>query len=491
MRINVDLDCGEGSPYLSADFHAESGGETIDFEELKFLRGAPAAGRLIPGKGFFKIADADAENFSRAQRTLEFFGGKIPRYMMFTLFDEFSRSAVSKSAEAWRRGVLSGSITPKLADFLRPYQKDAVSRMSALFSAGCGMLLADEMGLGKTVQTLSFIDNFWDGESNFLIVCPASVIPVWRGEAAKFFPKIKCAELAQPSDLRGSKGVLWISSYTQLRRNKQKLDGVSFHTAVLDEAQYIKNPDSKASAACMSIKAGFRLALTGTPIENRLLDMWSIFRWLMPGLLGSRADFEKRLNADRDFPQTLKRQLAPFVLRRVKREVLAELPAKNYVDLLCPMSAMQAQEYEKLLSRAREAVKTGAAADAKGRAGVLSLITRLRQASCDPALLPWIGSDCPAGNSGKISALSDALSGIIESGSKAVVFSQFTKFLDRIKGEVKTRFKDAAIFELNGAVKDRSAPVDGFQNAAGAAVIFVSLRAGGTGITLTGADYVF
>ncbi|MBO7522056.1 MAG: DEAD/DEAH box helicase, partial [Opitutales bacterium] len=304
----------------------------------------------------------------------------------------------------------------------------------------------------------------------------------------KFFPNFKCSVFDSNTDFAAQRGGIWLASYTQLRRNKHKLENAEFEIAVLDEAQYIKNPDSKISATCMSIKSKNRLALSGTPIENRLTDLWTIFRWLMPGLMGGRAQFERRLS-EPDFSSTIKRQIAPFVLRRLKSEVARELPPKFVADLPCPMSDMQNAEYSRLMRIARETFKNSSG-DSRARVSVLSLITRLRQAACDPALLPNL-ENCDFSNSGKISALCASLSSIISSGRKAVVFSQFVKFINRMREKVAADFPEADIFELTGDVRDRASPVESFQKTKKPAVIFVSLRAGGTGITLTGADYVF
>lgn len=486
---NLSLDISLSSSGLgnfSADFSASLDGEKIGFDELKILDGLDGRCAVLPKRGLVRLSQKDESLISSARQAFGLFKGKPPRYMLFTLFDD-SAVKLSRELEDWKKSVSASAELPENLKFLRNYQREGVSKILSVFSSGCSMLLADEMGLGKTVQSLAAISTMHDLSKNFLIVCPASVIPVWRSEIEKFFPHLKSKTLDSDADFSKESGIIWLASYTQLRRNRQKLENAEFEMAVLDEAQYIKNPDSKISATCMSIKSRKRLALTGTPIENRLTDLWTIFRWLMPGLMGTRAQFERRISEDANFAERLKRQIAPFVLRRMKSDVAKELPPKFFVDLPCPMSEVQKTEYLRLLSDARSALKSS---DRRERISVLSLLTRLRQASCDPALLPNLqGSDFS--NSGKISALCSALSTVFSSGKKAVVFSQFVKFLERIKEKVSIDFPEAEIFELTGSSLDRKAPVDAFQNAKKPAVIFVSLRAGGTGITLTGADYVF
>lgn len=490
VELNIELALDEDLN-LRPSFSGVSEGFKLDFEELKLLQGRDCRCRIIQNKGLLRLSNRDDKLLGAAKRAIDFFGGKIPRYMLFTLFDEAAKLSLSSALSEWKREVLAPGSEESWEPFLRPYQREGAGRMLRLFKCGCSMLLSDEMGLGKTVQTLSVISKFYGGGKRFLIVCPASVIAVWESEAKKFFPHFKCKVLGANSDLSEREGALWLSSYTQLRRNRQKLDSVEFEIAVLDEAQYIKNPDSKVSEAACAIKTKHKVALSGTPIENRLLDMWSIFRWLMPGLMSTKSEFERRIADEPDFANRLKTQIAPFVMRRLKSEVAAELPAKIFVDLPCVMSEMQSQEYLKLLDSARTVVASGGLGERGGRVSVLSLLTRLRQAACDPALLPWIGASCDLSNSGKIKAISDALSSIVSSSRKAVIFSQFTSFLNRIRAKIESEFPEAKLFELTGSTRNRSEPVADFQREKSAAIMLVSLRAGGTGITLTGADYVF
>jgi SNF2 family DNA or RNA helicase len=231
--------------------------------------------------------------------------------------------------------------------------------------------------------------------------------------------------------------------------------------------------------------------LTGTPLENRQLDLWSIFRYLLPGLLGSRSGFEASLNADRVNTLTrLRTQLAPFILRRTKNEVAKELPPKVEMELLCPLTDVQRAEYARICSEGlnRLGDDVGAAMREKSF-GFLALLTRLRQVCCDPDMLPWMHS--PLSDSGKINLLVEKLAEVISSGHKAVIFSQFVMLLDRVREALAMQFPELPRYELTGMTLDRQKPVQGFQNAQGAAVMLVSLKAAGTGITLHAADYVF
>ena len=330
---------------------------------------------------------------------------------------------------------------PELPELLRPYQRRGVEWMHHLCSAGCHGLLADEMGLGKTMQILALLAARPLAELPSLIVCPASVVPVWREEIAKFFPQLSIEVLKTGNDFsaRGEPR-LWLASYTQLRKHRALLDGVEFGYAILDEGQFIKNPDAKVTQTCYAVRARHRLVLTGTPLENRQLDLWSIFRFLLPGLLGSRASFEATLHADREGTiARLRAQLAPFILRRTKREVATELPPKVEMDLICPLTDVQRSEYARICTEglARLGDDVGAAIREKSF-GFLALLTRLRQTCCDPDMLPWLRASLA--DSGKINLLVEKLAEVVGSGHKVVIFSQFVMLLNRVRSALQKHF---------------------------------------------------
>ncbi len=364
--------------------------------------------------------------------------------------------------------------------------------MHHLCDVGCHGLLADEMGLGKTLQVLTLLASRPHNNRPSIIVCPASVVPVWREEIVRFYPHLVVDVLKTGNDFTLRKdSVIWLASYTQLRKHRALLSQQDFSYAVLDEGQFIKNPDAKVTQTCFAIRARHRIVLTGTPLENRQLDLWSIFRFLLPGLLGSRVIFEAALNTDRSGTlERLRAQLAPFILRRTKNEVATELPQKVEIDLLCPLTEVQRSEYAKICSEGlnRLGDDVGAAMREKSF-GFLALLTRLRQVCCDPDMLPWLHA--PLADSGKITLLIEKLAEVIGSGHKVVIFSQFVMLLDRVRTALTESFPDLPRYELTGMTLDRQKPVQSFQNAEGAAVMLVSLKAAGTGITLHAADYVF
>ncbi|MDB6093186.1 MAG: Non-specific serine/threonine protein kinase [Verrucomicrobia bacterium] len=451
---------------------------------------------ILPNLGIVALAGDRWDSFSAWRRNIAetHADGTLSPYLIFSLFNDARlKLTLSPEIEAWRQQVLSPPPEPPtLPEILRPYQRRGVEWMAHLCDVGCHGLLADEMGLGKTLQVLTVLATRPLAGKPTLIVCPASVVPVWREEIAKFFPELAVDVLKTGHDFsQRTDPVIWLASYTQLRKHRHLLDALEFGYAVLDEGQFIKNPDAKITQTCFAVRAKHRLVLTGTPLENRQLDLWSIFRFLLPGLLGSRSSFEAALNADRlNTLERLRAQLAPFILRRTKNEVATELPPKVEMDLLCPMTDVQRTEYARICTEGLERLGDDVGAAMREKSfGFLALLTRLRQTCCDPDMLPWLKS--PLSDSGKINLLVEKLSEIVGSGHKVVIFSQFVMLLDRVREALTTNFPDLPLYELTGMTLDRLKPVQGFQGAIGSAAMLVSLKAAGTGITLHAADYVF
>ena len=450
---------------------------------------------LVPKLGILEIP-ADKAAIISGWSTAYEKGENLPKYMVFSLFAQGSIDFQLSSKLGQWRDLLSQSPVlergKRLHDFLRPYQREGVLWMRHLLKHNCHALLADEMGLGKTLQVLSLIDTWRIPEKPQLIVCPASVVPVWKNEIIKFFPDMDFKELKRGCDFCSEpKPCVWIASYTQLRRHKPLLNQVDFGYVILDEAQLIKNPDAKVTLACLNIRAVWRIVLTGTPLENRHLDLWTLFRFLMPGLLGSRQYFESMCEHDEaGFTAQLRCQIAPFVLRRRKSEVVKELPKKVEMDLVCPLSTVQHYEYSNLAKKALSDFGNNLdLALSERRMHLFTLLLRLRQICCDPDLLPWRSAELT--QSGKISVLLDKVGSILENKRKIVIFSQFVTLLNRVRRALSERFSDVPIHELKGNTLNREEPVSSFQRSRGSGIMLVSLRAGGSGITLNTADYVF
>ena len=456
-------------------------------------------GRLlhfIPDIGIVRVGERQGKvirEYKEVQSTLP--ENAVPRYLLLSLFGrEELKLSLSKELECWHEDLRNSweSNGFRLPKFLRDYQKYGVRWFSHLGSVGCHGLLADEMGLGKTLQVACLLKQVKKKKLPDLIVCPASVIPVWQSEFNRWFPGTQLEVLRSGNNFgEKTEPTIWLASYTQLRRHKHLLAEAQFGYVVLDEAQSIKNPEAKVSQACFAIQGKHRLALTGTPLENKQQDLWSIFRFLMPGLLGGKKAFTDNLNNEPSlFLPKLNRQIAPFVLRRTKKEVAQELPDKIETDLLCPMTEAQKREYARLSSEGIQELGNDIDQIVKARNfNLLSLLTRLRQVACDPDLTPW--GKHPLEDSGKIKILLERLNDVLTSGHKVVLFSQFVSFLDRVRSAIRVTLPDYPVYELRGSTSNREKPVSEFQDSPGPGIMMVSLKAGGTGITLHAADYVF
>lgn len=365
---------------------------------------------------------------------------------------------------------------------LRKYQSDGVAWLQRLRDAGLGAILADDMGLGKTVQALCAI------QGRALVVCPRSVIHNWTKEAERFRPDISVALYHGPSRKLGNED-LTLTTYATLRNDVDVLAEVEWDVVVLDEAQAIKNPDSQVARAAYRLRAGSRLSLSGTPVENRLDELWSQMHFSNRGLLGGRRDFAERyekpiLGGDAGVLSRLQARLRPFLLRRLKSEVATELPPRTDSVLYCELEESERSLYDSVRAASRDDVVRHLGEGGNVIAALEALL-RLRQAACHPGLLP--GRVAPS--SSKVDALCEALDDAAADGHKALVFSQWTGMLDLV--EPRLAAHEIEFTRLDGSTRDRGAVVDAFQNVDGPPVLLISLTAGGTGLNLTAADHVF
>ncbi|NNJ26455.1 hypothetical protein LzC2_25420 [Planctomycetes bacterium LzC2] len=382
---------------------------------------------------------------------------------------------------------------------LREYQQNGLGWMRFLQDTNLGGCLADDMGLGKTVQLLALLQGrklrMDDGEHlPSLVVVPRSLLFNWSSESTRFTPDLRVAEYTGPDRHRLREDFanldLILTTYGTLRRDVMDLKKQPFDYVVLDEAQTIKNASSQVSKAARLLKARHRLALSGTPIENHVGDLWSIFEFLNPGMLG-RSSLFRRYAADPDDKQArdlLAKGIGPFVLRRTKAEVATDLPSKTEMTLSVELEGEQRRLYEELRDHYRQSLLGSVKEQGLGktRMHVLEALLRLRQAACHPALL---GEDSAAVQSAKVEALVPRLVELIDEGHKALVFSQFTSFL----GLVRERLEQEGIKHeyLDGRTRDRGERVKHFQESPDIGVFLISLKAGGLGLNLTSADYVF
>lgn len=372
---------------------------------------------------------------------------------------------------------------------LRPYQSVGVSWLRARAAVGIGSLLADDMGLGKTLQALLACEGLT------LVVAPTSVVHNWAAEAARFCPKrpVRLYHGANRSLKRLSKNTLVITSYGVLRLDATALAEIAWRTCVLDEAHTIKSAHTQVAQSAFTVgqSAYARIALSGTPLENRLEELWSLLHFLNPGMFGTQQQFVGRyqkelLNAAPTAGgSALANRLAPLVLRRKKSAVAADLPAKSEVVLRCTLSDAERNIYDAiaLTSRADVARKL---AEGGSVIEALEALLRLRQAACHPALLP--GHE-DARSSAKVDALVETLEQAVAEGHRALVFSQWTRFLDLIEPHLKKSKLD--FVRLDGNTRDRAAVVRTFSDAKGPPIMLISLKAGGVGLNLTAADHVF
>jgi SNF2 family DNA or RNA helicase len=383
---------------------------------------------------------------------------------------------------------------------LRPYQREGFEFLAWLSQHGLGGVLADDMGLGKTVQALVWL--VWlagrDPAKPFraLVVCPKSVTTNWPLEAARFAPSLRPVVFdpaSPPAANSGSGPQLVIANYAQLRLNPGTFATGHWDAVILDEGQNIKNPGSATALAARELRATHRIVLTGTPVENRLLDLWSLFAFAMPGLLGSQGAF-KRLYDDRSDPAGARTRLAArvkhFLLRRTKGQVARDLPPRIEEEIICELEGPQRALYDAELKRARQILLglSGAKAFDAQRFNILQSLLRLRQICCDPRL---IGGGQPAGaepSSAKLDALLETLEPLIAEGHKVLVFSQFVTMLELIRAELVQR--EIAHLMLTGQTENRQAVVDRFQGDPAIPVFLLSLKAAGSGLNLTAASYV-
>ncbi len=384
-------------------------------------------------------------------------------------------------------GLPDVELSPDFVGELREYQNTGVRWLRFLRNVDLHGILADDMGLGKTVQAIVAL---LDTPGDHLVVAPTSVIRNWEREAARFAPSLTVNVYHGPNRVMDDSR-LTLTSYALLRLDKELLSEREWAYIVLDEAQAIKNPDSQTARAACSVPSQYRLALSGTPVENRLDELWSLFRFLMPGYLGSRASFRDRFSkpieaGEQSAAVALRRRVKPYVLRRLKKQVAKELPELTEVVIRCEMSEEQRKVYEAMRIAGYSDVQRMLSTGEKGRTfDILEALLRMRQAACDPALLP---GDHAAAGSGKLDRLEELLVDVVTNGHKLLVFSQWTSLLNRVEERLKSL--NIEWTRLDGTTRNRQGVVDHFQSDDGPPVFLLSLKAGGTGLNLTAADYV-
>uniref|UniRef100_UPI0034A1E72D DEAD/DEAH box helicase n=1 Tax=Clostridium disporicum TaxID=84024 RepID=UPI0034A1E72D len=407
--------------------------------------------------------------------------GIINKCDLSFIYNNGSLKSVEDKLEALKSKEIK--ISKMLMSTLRPYQYEGVKWIDNLYELDFGGILADDMGLGKTLQTIAFLS--MKKKEKFLIIVPTSLIFNWRDEFLKFAPSLKVGIVYGDKrddvlkDYKKFNGL--ITTYGILKNDLDKFIDKEFDICIIDEAQNIKNYKSQNAEAVKKIKSRFKLALTGTPIENSLKELWSIFDFVMPGFLYSTKEFESKFSKDDEKSMMLLKTLInPFILRRTKEEVAKDLPGKSEKRIIVELDENQRFMYKNYLNNVREKIKTDS------NIQVLSHLTRLRQICLHPALVfpEYIG------NSGKFIIAHKLIKSAIKNDRKILIFSQFTSVLDMFGAELEE--DNIKFFKLSGDTlsKERMKLVNDFNNSDDVKVFLISLKAGGTGLNLTSANLV-
>jgi hypothetical protein len=479
---------------------------TLSAKEVKALLHAKGGYVRLEGKGWrrlhYDLSEEENESLAKLGLSARELTDEPQRLHALQLSDEAAKKFLPEEQVVQihrRSSELKTRVAPALPTGviaeLRPYQLEGFHFLAYLATNRFGGILADDMGLGKTLQTLAWLLWLRDNSSTklpALVVCPKSVMDNWKSETQRFTPRLSvklwpAVELGKFCQELSSAHV-HVINYNQLRLLGESLKATRWLAVILDEGQYIKNPNSQTAQIARDLSAEHRLILSGTPIENRLLDLWSLMGFAMPGVLGSRAQFA-RIHDPQGDPFARRRLAArvrPFVLRRTKSQVAKDLPDRIEEDLFCEIEGEQQILYRAELKRAQQlllGIKTQKEL-ASQQFHFLTSLLRLRQICCDPRL---VKADSPAGGA-KTEALLDVLEPVMEEGQKVLVFSQFVQMLDLIRPVLAE--KNWPLFWLTGETENRGALVQEFQDTKGPAVFLISLKAGGFGLNLTAASYV-
>jgi superfamily II DNA or RNA helicase len=452
---------------------------------------------LLAGVG---TAHGDHMRYSRAQVGL--LDALLAAQPESSCDEVFSRARQELASFA---GVKPEEAPPGFVGQLRGYQREGLGWLHFLRHFRFGGCLADDMGLGKTIQVLALLEERRverakakgkDRLGPSLVVVPKSLVFNWKQEAARFTPKIKIldhtgAERERPGEHFDDYDLV-ITTYGTLRRDVAEFKDVMFDYCILDEAQAIKNPTTESAKAARLLRSTHKLALSGTPIENRLSDIWSLFEFLNPGMLGAATVFQSwsggAKGADPEGRELLGKALRPFLLRRTKEQVAPDLPPKVEQTIFCELEGAQRKRYDDLRRHYREALLDRIEREgiSKSKIEILEALLRLRQAACHPGLIDPKKKD---ESSAKMDMLLDHLADVTEEGHKALVFSQFTTFLGIVRDRLDA---EGIVYEyLDGRTRNRAARVERFQTDADCKLFLISLKAGGLGLNLTAADYVF
>ncbi len=516
FRLVADIDFSiDSTDSFEVNLYGSVGEEEISFDEIynliiegdKYLR--------VKNYGFVEVPGQDIFSLLKSFNTFDVYKNEDNKYIVKTyragLLSEmqnlgFKLKMSRKFSAFWKQistfSTMDNAPLPKgINAELREYQYKGFSWLWFLYKYGLNGILADDMGLGKTLQALTLLQKAKekDKKATNLVVCPTSVVFNWENEIQKFIPSLKCLKLSGTDRKEHFKEIpkydIVITSYALIRRDIEKLKKYEFRYIILDESQNIKNPESITAKSIKQLNGQHKLALSGTPIENKLEELWSVFDFLMPGFLLSQSEFNYRYVApivdrgEKIVEKRLKSQIYPFILRRMKRDVAKDLPDKVENIAYCELTPEQKDFYLEVLDSTKEELFKSIAENGleKSRMSIFSALLRLRQICCHPRLYDKENKK-GIETSGKFEQLKSMLEEIISEGHRILLFSQFVDMLDIIK---EWLVKEGIKHEyLTGSTKNRQEVVERFNNDDSIPIFLVSLKAGGTGLNLTGADYV-
>jgi SNF2 family DNA or RNA helicase len=516
FKVDYDVSFDKANDWFEFDVACYCGENKITLEDLqKYIKDKQQFLKLADGR-ILKITNhAELEKFVRMlesfyQREGQKFEGKL--YHAPELEDVLSSSPyysgkIAQSFKSFMTEAQSGkpvekvAIPAKIKKPLRDYQKEGINWFYFLRKYRFGGILADDMGLGKTLQALSLIEMNKVKDKPSIVICPKTLLFNWEDEALKFFPNMKTlvisgAPTERQAQLAKIKKVdLVITSYPAVKRDQLEYDKLKFNYCFLDEAQYIKNHKTQNAKAVRKINADYRLALTGTPLENSVSEIWSLFEFLMPGFLGTQHSFAEKFErpimkeADSKALEALRKKTACFILRRTKEKVLKELPAKIQQVSHCQLGSEQNILYQEILKNVKNDLAEVVAEKgfAKSQIHILAGLTKLRQVCNHPVLL-LKDKNHKKYASAKLELFSQLVNEIVSAGKKVLVFSQFTQMLDILAKELEAQ--EIGYHYLSGKTNNRKELVQDFNHNEKIPVFLISLKAGGTGLNLTSADNV-
>ena len=513
VYFSKELDSRKTSSFTSPQITIKKDGSMLDVlvgssvyseEELKaILIGLKRKKKFVKiGDSFINLTSEETKEFYNLAKDLDLINEnslreqkQLPLYYAFKAYgkDNDFLSMDSYLDEVFndlKNFAESDLKMPKINGDLRGYQIDGVKWLSVLYKYSLGGILADDMGLGKTIETIAFIDLIKQ-DKPILIVSPKSLVFNWVSEFSKFaknipvYPIIGTVEERKKiiKKIANDKFGVYFISYDSLRNEFENLTDITFDMCILDEAQFIKNMHAKKTGAVKQINALHTVALTGTPIENNIYDLWSIFDFLMPHYLLDYEDFKDSYEHDDEYYAIVRDKVAPFILRRRKEDVLKDLPEKYEVIITTEMSQEQRKLYDAFRLKAKEELKTS---DGSKIMEVLSIITRLRQICVDPSTFV----DNFTGESGKITALKEIINNKINEGHRFLIFSQFVSALNIVKDEIEKMGIKYYMITGETSAKERLRICNNFNEDEDIKIVLISLKAGGTGLNLVGADVV-